>query len=263
MRYGRMVTPSAVHLGLLAVCVLTPALLMAAPAIAADAASATDPVTPPGTPVVETLSDATGPYAARERTPDGGWALPDGDAVLIDEAWWTPLRPLVAVPGPHPDRRLRRAIRARIAPTVPRRQSDRLMDVALGDIDADGKVDVVTAHRRPFRHTFINATRPRRFWQDKHGLSAHVGVYRADDLSEIWVAGTLPRAVVRLAACDGALAVAYGRLDAPGAIATSAWRWVVFGFLPAEPLPGAGRPICVDIDGDGRTEPAITGRSAS
>ena len=66
----------------------------------------------------------------------------------------------------------------------------------------------------------------------------------------------------RVAACDGALAVAYGKLDGPGIVETSAWRWVVFGFLPVEPLPGPGTPTCVDIDGDGRTEPAIMERSA-
>ncbi len=77
----------------------------------------------------------------------------------------------------------------------------------------------------------------------------------------IWVAGTLVAPVVELAACDGALAVAYGRMRKPGTVETGAWRWVVFGLLPTEPLPGPGTPICVDIDGDGLTEPAIIERS--
>ena len=80
-------------------------------------------------------------------------------------------------------------------------------------------------------------------------------------MSEIWVAGTLVRPVYEVAACNGALAVAYGKLDKPRTVETGAWRWVVFGFLPVEPLPGPGVPICVDIDGDGRTEPAIKERS--
>ena len=80
---------------------------------------------------------------------------------------------------------------------------------------------------------------------------------------KIWVAGTLTRPVVELAACNGALGVAYGSLHHRGIVETSAWQWAAFGFLPAEPLPGPGTPICVDIDGDGRTEPAITERSVS
>ena len=241
-------------------------MLVAAPTIAAAADEATLGVGETRILGGETqvLSDADGPYASRERRADGRWATPAGDAVLLDEAWWTPLRPLVAVSTPDtaiaPE--LLARIREDVAPAATRHLPDRLMAISLGDITGDGIPELVTSHRRPFRPTFINATRPRRFWQDEHGLSAHVGVYRPDDLSEVWVAGTLLRPVARLAACDGALAVAYGRLDAPGTVSTSAWRWVVFGFLPAEPLPGPGTPICVDIDGDGRTEPAITGRSA-
>ena len=126
----------------------------------------------------------------------------------------------------------------------------------------DGQPELIVSFRRPFQRTYINTTRPRRAWTDRHGLSAHLGLYRPGDLSEIWVAGTLVRPVTAVAACDGALAVAYGTLDGRRTLATSAWRWVVFGFLPVEPLPGPGVPTCVDIDGDGRTEPAIMERSA-
>lgn len=212
----------------------------------------------------EVLADDAGPYAWRVRRPDGRWVRPEGDAVLIDEGWWTPLRPLVAVQAPDPtsDRQTLRRIRADVAPTATRRLPDRLTHAALGDVTLDGTVDLVLSFRRPFHRNLINMTRPRKAWTDEHGLSAHVGIYRPDDLSKIWIAGTLVRPVVDLAACDGALAVAYGTLDEPGTVATDAWRWAVFGFLPVEPLPGPGTPICVDIDGDGRTEPAITGRSA-
>jgi hypothetical protein len=210
----------------------------------------------------ETLSDSTGPYAWRERGPDGRWALPAADAILIDEEWWTPLRPLEPVPGPAPTRVMLRTIRDKVAPAATRRLPDRLTDVSIGDVTLDGVPDVAISHRRPFQRTYINVTRPRSAWADTYGLSAHVGLYRPADMSEIWVAGTLVRPVTALAACDGALAVAYGKLDDPGTVETGAWRWVVFGFLPVEPLPGPGTPICVDLDGDGRTEPAITERSA-
>ena len=210
----------------------------------------------------EVLSDANGPYASRERAPDGRWALPAGDAVLIDEAWWTPLRPLEPVPAPRPTPTDLRAIRERLAPAATRRLPDRLTAVTLGDVTQDGEPELIVSFRRPFQRTYINTTRPRRAWTDRHGLSAHLGLYRPGDLSEIWVAGTLVRPVTAVAACDGALAVAYGTLDGRRTLATSAWRWVVFGFLPVEPLPGPGTPTCVDIDGDGRTEPAIMERSA-
>jgi hypothetical protein len=210
------------------------------------------------------LDDGVGPIAVRSRDADGRWTLPTGDAVLIDEVWWTPLRPLdeVAVPRVGPDGDTLARIRERVAPAATRRLPDRLTDVVLGDVTQDGEPELVISFRRPFRPNFINITRPRRAWTDRHGLSAHLGLYRPDDLSEIWVAGTLVRPVVAAAACDGTLAVAYGRMDGKATVATGAWRWVVFGFLPVEPLPGPGVPICVDIDGDGRTEPAVTERSA-
>lgn len=239
------------------------AAVTAASAASASPASDASPTTPSAVGQVETLADADGPYAWRVRGPDGRWALPVGDAVLLQEAWWTPLRPLVALPGPRPDQAMLRRIRAQVAPSATRRLPDRLYDVAIGDVTLDGSPEVAIAHRRPFRRTFINITRPRGAWTDRYGLSAHLGLYRPHAVSPIWVAGTLTRPVVKLAACDGALGVAYGSLHRPGIVETSAWRWVVFGFLPAETLPGRGTPVCVDIDGDGRTEPAITERSAS
>jgi hypothetical protein len=212
----------------------------------------------------DVLCDASGPYAWRARGADGRWQLPRGDAVLIDEEWWTPTRALddVIVPSAAPDEAILARIREHIAPAATRRLPDRLTAVSLGDVTMDGAVELVLSYRRPFRRTAINITRPRRAWADAHGLSAHVGLFRPHDLSSVWVAGTLVKPVAALAACNGALAVAYGRLGRPGTVETGAWRWVVFGFLPTEPLPGPGIPICVDIDGDGRTEPAITGRSA-
>jgi hypothetical protein len=210
----------------------------------------------------QVLSDANGAYASRERTADGRWVLPTGDAVLLEEAWWTPLRPPEPVPAPPIALSDLASIRERLAPAATRRLPDRLMAATLGDVTQDGVSELVVSFRRPFQRTYINTTRPRHTWTDRHGLSAHLGLYQPGDLSEIWVAGTLVRPVAAVAACDGALAVAYGKLDGPGIVETSAWRWAVFGFLPVEPLPGPGLPTCVDIDGDGRTEPAIMERSA-
>jgi hypothetical protein len=136
----------------------------------------------------------------------------------------------------------------------------RLVDVSVGDVTGDGAPILAVSFRRPFHKTLLNASRPRYSWADLEGLSAHVGLYREGDLSEIWVAGTLARPVRRLAACTGALAVAYSTLEEPTIIATSAWRWQGFAFLPMPELEGRGRPACIDIDRDGRTEAAIIGR---
>lgn len=209
----------------------------------------------PGFPAnIEVIADAHGPLGVRTRTPGGGWQLPAGDAVLLDEEWWTPLRPLdPVVPSEITTE----------SDLLEQIRGERLTSISTGDVTGDGNEEFVISFRRPFERNFINITRPRHAWVDGEGLSAHLGLYRPDDLSEIWVAGTLVSPVVEVAACNGGLAVAYGELDRPGVTETGAWRWMVFGFLPTEPLPGRGTPACVDIDGDGRTEPAITGRSAS
>lgn len=216
----------------------------------------------PGFPLrVEVLSDAVGPLAYRARLGTDAWQPPTGDAVLLDEAWWTPLRPLEPVPVTPPPRSVLRRVRAQVAPRGNGSRPDRLTDAAMGDVTLDGEPDLVLSFRRPFRRTPINRTRPRSVWTDRYGLSAHVGIYRPDDLFQTWVAGTLTLPVTAVAACDGALAVAHGLLDEPGTVATGAWRWIEFGFMPLDPLPGPGTPACVDLDGDGRTEPAILERS--
>ncbi len=236
-------------------------LLPAAPASASEAPRYQTALLP-GLPMrFEVVGDGQRLLGYRVGTSAREWQLPAGDAVLVDERWWTPLRPLEAVAGPVPGPATMEAVRAMVAPAATRRLPDRLSAFALGDVTLDGAEDLVVSFRRPFKRNLINVTRPRRAWADAYGLSAHLGLFRPADLTSIWVAGTLVRPVTAVAACNGALAVAYGRLDEPGTFETGAWRWVVFGFLPVDPLPGPGTPVCVDIDGDGRTEPAITGRS--
>ena len=67
--------------------------------------------------------------------------------------------------------------------------------------------------------------------------------------------------VAALAVCDGALAIVHDQLDDPGLVAAGAWEWNGFGFDTAPDIPGPGTPGCVDIDGDGRSEPVILGRT--
>jgi hypothetical protein len=229
-------------------------------------------IPPPAVPtqaiVIEVIGGRSGVVAHREGlldlTPDElrvpTWQLPargDG-AVVLDGAWWTlgPTRtasePLAADATDRVRDRLTRDPVSRLR---------RLVDVSVGDVTGDGTPDVALSFRRPFRRTLLNSALPRRTWTDAAGLSAHVGLYRMTDLSEVWVAGTLVRPVRRLTACTGAIAVAYSTLRSARVIATSAWRWQGYAFLPLPELPGRGTPTCLDVDRDGRSEPAIIERS--
>lgn len=236
-------------------------LQVPSPALASEAPQYRSTLIPGLAVQTEVLSDVDGPLAYRTRIGTDEWQLPLGDAVLLDEEWWTPLRLLDVVPSHPPTPATMKRIRALAAPAATRRLPDRLTALSFGDVTLDGIDDLVLSFRRPFKRNYINVTRPREVWTDAHGLSAHLGIFRPHDISQVWVAGTLVRPVIAVAACNGALAVAYGYLDEPGTVATDAWRWIEFGFLPVDPLPGPGTPTCVDIDGDGRTEPAILERS--
>lgn len=219
-------------------------------------------------PVVEVLGGAQGVTAWRRgdlapsptelRLP--AWRLPEPgvDAVALDGAWWSlvswaaaqaEMTAAPSIPG----------IRSRLA-REPVSGMRRFVDASIGDVTGDGEPDLAVSFRRPFRRTLLNVSRPREAWVDRAGMSAHVGLFRPGDLSSIWVAGTLLRPVHRLAACTGALAVAYSTLRRPKVVAATAWTWQGFGFLPMPELPGGGRPTCIDLDHDGRPDAAIIER---
>jgi hypothetical protein len=101
---------------------------------------------------------------------------------------------------------------------------------------------------------------PERQWADAEGRSAHVGVYEPEAQREEWVAGTVVMPVAGLAVCDGAVAVVHDRLDADVIVAAGAWEWNGFGFDTAPTIPGPATPACIDVDGDGSTEPAALDR---
>jgi poly-gamma-glutamate capsule biosynthesis protein CapA/YwtB (metallophosphatase superfamily) len=178
-----------------------------------------------------------------------GWPAPRGAAVALGDAWWMLARPVRSVAIEH-----LRAVRGF--------KDGIVVDAAIGDVEGDGRPDLAVSFRRRFMRTNVSPLIPRSKLVDKHGRSAHVGLYRPRGLRPRWVAGTLLRPVVRLAPCDGALAVAYSTLNDPAVVATGAWRWSGFGFTPLPDLPGHGIPGCKDIDGDGMLDPLILERSS-
>ena len=97
-------------------------------------------------------------------------------------------------------------------------------------------------------------------WADSEGRDAHLGVYAADTLNEVWVAGSVLLPILILEVCDGSLAIIHDELDDPTPISAGAWTWNGFGFDTAPDLPGGGLPRCADFDGDGETDPVILGR---
>ena len=207
--------------------------------------------------LLEVLATADGAIAYRVGTAedlDGrvrfrGWRNPKGDAIALDDAWWSPVRDLPVGDVPSAGR----------LPALP--DGSIVTDASIGDVTGDGEDEVVVAFRRPFRWTPEKLTMPDWPWADASGNAAHLGLWRAADLRPVWVAGTLVRPVSAVAACDGALAVAYSDLDDPATISTSAWVWRGFGFVPLEELTGPGIPACADVNGDGRLEPVVRERS--
>jgi poly-gamma-glutamate synthesis protein (capsule biosynthesis protein) len=192
---------------------------------------------------VGTAEHRSGPVRFR------GWRPPREDAVALEGGWWTPARAIAPEPVPSP-------------PSLAAFEGD-VLDAAIGDVEADGRRDLVVAFRRPYRETSVNTLFPSERLTDDLGRTAHVGLYRPGDLRPRWVAGTLLRPVAGIAACDGAVAVAYSTLNDPAVVGAGAWRWAGFGFVPLPDLPGAGVPGCADVDGDGALDPVIFERSPS
>lgn len=174
------------------------------------------------------------------------WLEPVGDAGWAQGSWLSLARPLSVTPS--------------TAVAVDAFRHGDLVAAARGDIDGDGKPDLVASFRRPHQMTTFMETRPEVQWADSEGRDAHLGVYAADTLNEVWVAGSVLLPILILEVCDGSLAIIHDELDDPTPISAGAWTWNGFGFDTAPDLPGGGLPRCADFDGDGETDPVILGR---
>jgi hypothetical protein len=205
--------------------------------------------------VLEVLADDHGVIAYRVgptshydlRVDFEEWELPSGDAALIDGEWWT----LVRAPATISDR----------SADVPDFEWGIVVSASTGRITGSDDEETVVAFRHlPGSHPVRDGL-PDIDWVGVSGMSAHLGIYRSDDLAPIWVAGMVPAPISKVAACDGAVALAYSTLDSPEVTGTGAAVWRPFGLDGVARLPGPGTPMCADVDGDELTEAVITGRS--
>lgn len=173
-----------------------------------------------------------------------GWDLPTGDAVSVDGEWWNPIGPLdPAAPASSVEQ-----VDGLVAGGV-------LIAARMGDADGDGVTDVVASYRRPFRTRLLQQAFPATDFVDASGRGAHLGIFEEGTLR--WGAGTMTRPVETLDVCDDGVALGFSALDDPTVTAGSAWWWRGFGFATAPLLNGTAVPICVDLDLDGWTEPAL------
>jgi hypothetical protein len=208
--------------------------------------------------VLEVMVDRSGVIAHRIGATDhadlrvrfDGWSLPDGDAALVQGEWWTLDR------EPPPEMSMHRSA----VPAADRFPWGTVVDADVGRVTGDPSPDAVVSFRhRPGPHPVRDAMADLQ-WVDRDGNSAHLGIYRADDLAPVWVAGMVPAPIADVAACDGAVALAYSELEDRAVVATSAAVWHPFGLDAASRLAGTGRPACADVDGDGTTDPVILDR---
>lgn len=191
------------------------------------------------------IAERTGRLGAYLRSTFEGWDAPTGDAVAVDGEWWTPVAALRASPRAS----------APIAPNdLP--PDAILVAAASADIDGDGIVETVVSFRSPARQRLLARAFTGVPLVDAEGRSAHLGVYTPEGRLR-WGAGTMPQPVAVLAACDAGVALAFSTLDDSSISSGGAWRWQGFGFATAPVLAGPATPMCIDLDGDGSTEPAL------
>lgn len=175
-----------------------------------------------------------------------GWELPEGDAVLFAGEWWSLVR--------DPE------LQGESAPDLRSFEWGEVVAASAGRITGD-QDEVAVSFRTISGSHPVRDGLPDVGWTDARGRTAHLGIYRKDTMRPVWVAGMVPAPIAGVAACDGALALAYSSLDDPVIFATGAAFWRPLGLVAADMLSGGGEPRCADIDGNGTTEPVVMGRS--
>jgi poly-gamma-glutamate capsule biosynthesis protein CapA/YwtB (metallophosphatase superfamily) len=202
--------------------------------------------------VLEVMVDARGVIAYRQgstshrdlRAGFDGWLAPAGDAAHLRGGWWQLASPVAAASTPAELREF---------------EWGEVVTAARGPLLGPGSDTVVVSFRKPAAPHPVRDGLPGVRWVDGRGRTSHLGVYHPD-LTPIWVAGAVPAPVAGVAVCEGALALSYSTLDDPTVVATGGARWTFGGLVALDRLDGAGVPGCLDVDGDGRTDPVITGR---
>jgi poly-gamma-glutamate synthesis protein (capsule biosynthesis protein) len=200
--------------------------------------------------VLEVLADAGGAAAYRVAMVDhhdrrvhfDEWEVPTGNAAMVGEEWWSLARSFQLVGTDD-------------VGDIDGFRYGEVVDASRGDVDSDGRDEIVVAFSRPFQENPVNLLFPNQPWMDATGQSAHLGVFQSNDLRPEWIAGTLFRPVKRVVACDGSLAVEYVADD--GTPASGGWRWRGFGFTVTSMLDRDATLGCADIDGDGATDPVL------
>ncbi len=201
--------------------------------------------------LLEVLVDRNGVVAHRVGDVDhhdlrvhfNGWRPPDGDAALVAGGSWNLDRPVALVDT---------------SIDLPSFSEGTVVNAGTSDLDGDGIPEILVSYRHPLRDKSGNPAPPPP--TDASGLSAHLGVIAADG-SPIWLSRRPPHPVGYVAACDGGAAFAYTALDDATVIATGVGVWSGFGFVLEAELSGPGTIGCADVDGDGRLDPVIVGRS--
>lgn len=213
--------------------------------------------------VLEVLVDIDGVIALRTgrstidagRVSFAGWDDPAGDAVALDGEWWTPVLQPVGDVAAEP-------IAGGLALDAwPGRLPVGAEEVArtAGDVTGTDTIDLVVTYRRPIRPEPAHAALTEIDWADDAGRSAHLAVYTAAGRLR-WGSALMPHPVGPVTVCDGSMALAITPLDSAAVVAADAWFWDGFGFRTAGLLPGRTVVGCADVDGDGRSDPILTGR---